>query len=141
MLVALPSGGMAAAVETMTDAEVVASALAALRGVYGAAVPARPSAFLVTRWGMNPYARGTHSYYAVGSSPADRATLLEPVGGSLLFAGEAASVLHPSTLHGAYQSGEGQAERILAAMEFPQEGDDTCSAECYAMRDVEVPST
>ncbi len=52
---------------------------------------------------------------AVGSSPDDRATLLQPIGGSLLLAGEAVSELHPGTLQGAYLSGQQQAQLIVQA--------------------------
>lgn len=52
---------------------------------------------------------------AVGSSPDDFATLQQPSNGSVLLAGEAASDLHPGTLHGAYLSGQQQAERIVQA--------------------------
>jgi hypothetical protein len=80
-----------------------------------------------------------HGCRAVGSTPADRATLAEPVGGSLLFAGEAVHVRSPSSLHGAYQSGVGQAGRVLAAMRFPAQDNATCAAGCYGSADVEVP--
>lgn len=57
----------------------------------------------------------------MGSTPSDRATLAEPASGSLVLAGEAASVLHPGTVHGAYLSGQEAAYRVLdAAAELPQ---------------------
>lgn len=70
------------------------------------------------------------SPHAVGSTPRDRATLAEPQSGSLLLAGEAASVAHPSTVHGAYLSGQEAAYRVLdAAAELPQCGASGGSAE------------
>lgn len=60
---------------------------------------------------------------AVGSTPSDRATLAEPQSGSLVLAGEAASVPYPGTVHGAYLSGEEAAYRVLdACAELPQCG-------------------
>ena len=59
----------------------------------------------------------------MGSIPSDRATLAEPQSGSLVLAGEAASVQYPGTVHGAYLSGQEAAYRVLdAAGELPQCG-------------------
>jgi monoamine oxidase len=138
MLVWLPSGAMAAAVESMADGAAVEAAMRALRRAYPAA-PAAPRSFVVTRWGANPFARGSHSFYAVGASPADRATLAQPVGGSLLFAGEAAAAARPGSMHGALASGRDAAARILAAARFPEAEAAECAAECTSPVDVEVP--
>jgi polyamine oxidase len=67
----------------------------------------------VTRWGKDPFARGAYSYLAVGASAEDRAALAEPLGPRLILAGEATSVEHPSTVHGAWLSGIAAAERLL----------------------------
>ena len=53
----------------------------------------------------------------MGSSPNDRATLRQAVGGSLLFAGEAASLEYPGTAHGALLSGLEQAAALLQTRE------------------------
>jgi monoamine oxidase len=145
LLVALPDPIASSALEAQTDAQVVASALSALRSKYGVLVPASPSSYMVTRWGLNPYARGTHSVLSATGTLADRSTLAEPVGGTLLFAGEAMHVTHPSSLQGAYWSGAAQAMRVVAAMQFP--GNDsagsnaTCMADCYGSTLVPLPST
>ena len=68
----------------------------------------------MTRWGHDPFARGAYSYMAVGSSPADRAALGEPLGPRVALAGEATSVRYPSTVHGAWLSGIDAAERLLS---------------------------
>ena len=72
-----------------------------------------PTGALVTRWAADPYARGSYSFLAVGSSPADLRALAEPVGERLLFAGEATHEEFFATVHGAYMSGIREAERIL----------------------------
>jgi monoamine oxidase len=131
VLVALPGADASAWIEQeLDDTVVAAAAMDALRKRYGDKVPSNPIASIVTRWGLNPYARGSHSYYAVGSTPGDRSTLAEPVGGTLLLAGEAFHAVHPSSLHGAYYSGMDQAARIVAAMQFPEE-DGMCMQQCY----------
>lgn len=49
--------------------------------------------------------------------------------GSLVMAGEAGSVLYPSTAHGAYFSGQQAAARILEAV---NQSKDTCVQTCTA---------
>src|SRR5688500_16169085 len=71
-----------------------------------------PDGFVVTRWRADPFARGSYSYLAVGSSPADRRALATPVGDRLFFAGEATSVDQPATVPGAYVSGQAAAAAI-----------------------------
>lgn len=108
-----------------SDAQLAESAMAALRRVFPSAPS--PRAMLASRWGQDPWARGSTSYYAVDSAdsagPGDRATLAEPQSGSLLLAGEATWAPHPSTVHGALLSGREAALRVLAAAaELPQCG-------------------
>ena len=67
VLVALASGEGAEALEGLSEEQVVESALAALRLVFPGRVPAAPVASLLTRWGQDPWAQGSHSYYAGGS--------------------------------------------------------------------------
>jgi polyamine oxidase len=143
LLIGFPGSVASTSVEFMSDEAAVNTVLAALRQEYGTTRVPFPQAYMVTRWGLNPFARGTHSFYTPGTSPSNRSTLAEPVGGSLLFAGEAVSARHPSTMHGAFSSGIAQAARILAAMEFPDGGgaSDQCLAECYESQDVSVPGS
>ncbi|MGD9620305.1 MAG: flavin monoamine oxidase family protein [Mycolicibacterium sp.] len=72
-----------------------------------------PTGALVTRWAADPYARGSYSFLAVGSSPDDQRALAEPVGDRLAFAGEATHPEFFATVHGAYLSGLREADRIL----------------------------
>ena len=72
-----------------------------------------PTGALVTRWAADPFARGSYSFLAVGSSPDDQRALAEPVGERLHFAGEATQEEFFATVHGAYLSGLREAERIL----------------------------
>lgn len=119
-LVAHACGGFASAIEAMNDTEVVASVMGALVAVYPSSAAGRqPLAFAISRWGSDPWSLGSDSFYAVGSSPIDRATLAEPCSGSFIFAGEAASVLYPASVHGALLSGQDAAQRVLDSIQLP----------------------
>ena len=74
-----------------------------------------PTDVLITRWGTDPFALGSHSFHRVGGSVADRRALAAPVAGRLFFAGEATHADHPSTVHGALLSGRRAAREVAAA--------------------------
>jgi monoamine oxidase len=75
----------------------------------------KPTDVLITRWGSDPFALGSHSFHRVGAGPAERRALAAPVAGRLFFAGEATHVDHPSTVHGALLSGRRAAREVAAA--------------------------
>ncbi|MBO0679722.1 FAD-dependent oxidoreductase [Mycolicibacterium sp. S2-37] len=106
VLIGLRGGEAAWSRESLPDADAVAELVTAL----GAP---QPTGSLVTRWGSDPYARGSYSFLAVGSSPDDMDALGEPLGEGLLFAGEATNPEYFGTVHGAYLSGLREAERIV----------------------------
>lgn len=106
LLVGLRGGSDARAREALSDQDAVSQVVTALN-----APP--PTGSLVTRWAADPYARGSYSFIAVGSSPDDMETLAEPVDDRLAFAGEATNAEFFGTVHGAYLSGVREAERIL----------------------------
>ncbi len=72
-----------------------------------------------SRWCSDPYVGGAYSYLRVGGSPADRAALGERIGDGLVLAGEATSVDHPGTAHGAWFSGQRAAELVAAERSLP----------------------
>jgi monoamine oxidase len=72
----------------------------------------RPSAILRSAWTTDPFARGSHSYIPVGSTPADREDLATPVLGRLFFAGEATSTELAGTVLGAQASGSRAASEV-----------------------------
>ena len=72
-----------------------------------------PVGSLTWRWSEDPFARGSYSFLAPGSSPADRAALAEPVSERLVLAGEATEVDYPATVHGAWRSGLRAADQVL----------------------------
>ena len=114
LLLGFNAGTFGVQLEKLSDAEIVASAMRTLRGMFGASIP-DPTNTLITRWNSDPFARGAYSYIPVGASGEDYDALAEPVGGRLFFAGEATSREYPGTVHGAYLSGLREAERILTA--------------------------
>ena len=88
-------------------------ALAELRRCYPTKTIPAPSGYLLTRWGLDPYALGSYSYIRVGSSPSYREELGRPWN-SLVFAGEAISTQFPATMQGAFRSGEEAANKLMA---------------------------
>lgn len=98
--------------EGLSDADVVASAMARLRLIYGSNIP-DPAGFARTRWLNDPLAVGSYSFNALGVSSTTRTALAQPVGGRLYFAGEATDPDYYGTVHGAYLSGQTVAANIL----------------------------
>lgn len=110
-IIAFTCGSHARHVETMTDQQIIEAALQGLRAAVGSTIPLPAEAHL-SRWQGDPFSRGAYSFVAAGSTPNDRSQLAATTN-RLFFAGEACDVHHPSTVHGAYQSGLNAAERLL----------------------------
>ena len=110
-LMAFAFGHYSLQTESMTDAEVVAEIMENLKNIYGAGIP-QPSGFLRTKWSQNPNTYGSYSFVAKGASASAYDALAEPVERKLFFAGEHTSRLHRGTVHGAYESGQREAEKI-----------------------------
>ena len=106
LLVGIRGGDAARRREALSDRDAIGELLDALDAP-------QPVGALVTRWAADPYARGSYSFLAVGSSPADLRALAEPVSERLLFAGEATHEEFLATVHGAHMSGVREADRIL----------------------------
>ncbi len=111
VLLGFNAGDQGRDIENWSDDRIVASALQALRNMFGKAVPA-PLDYQITRWGSDPYAFGSYSYNALGSLPQMRETLAKPLNGRLFFAGEATERKHFATAHGAYLSGLRAADEL-----------------------------
>jgi monoamine oxidase len=67
-----------------------------------------------SNWCSDPDHQGAYSHLRHGATPAVRARLGEEVLPGLWFAGEATSVAHPATMHGAWFSGERAADQVSA---------------------------
>ena len=100
-------------VEALDDRATTALATEALRAMFGASVP-DPTGSQISRWRQDPFALGSYSFKAVGTSKKDRAALFgADWDGRLHFAGEATSRDHPATVHGALITGREVAKGIL----------------------------
>ena len=71
-------------------------------------------------WELDPLFRGAYSNPVVGTRSDDFATLLSPVDGKLFFAGEGLSELYYGFLHGAYLTGQDQANKIAAIIQYQE---------------------
>ncbi len=105
LLVGLRGGSNARVRERQSDEQTVREVLATMKAP-------EPTGAVVTRWAADPFARGSYSFLAVGSSPDDQRALAAPVGERLAFAGEATHEEFCATVHGAYLSGLREAQRI-----------------------------
>lgn len=111
-------GALTSATELEGDDDaVVASALDVLRAVFGDPVE-EPRRTRVTRWQVDPLARGSYSYLAVGSGPEDMHVLGRSEG-RVHFAGEATEPRYFGTVHGAFVAGVRVAAALLGSDTVP----------------------
>jgi monoamine oxidase len=98
----------------LTDAQIVADAMAALREMYGPNIP-EPIGWQIPRWSTDPCTGGSYSFNKLGSTPSMRADLAAHINKRVFFAGEATHKDFFATVHGAYLSGLAAAAAIQAA--------------------------
>ncbi|MBL8891757.1 MAG: FAD-dependent oxidoreductase [Planctomycetaceae bacterium] len=99
-------------IEAWTDQQIVSSAMATLRHLFGPDIPA-PIDYQVTRWASDPLALGSYSFNPVGADPKLRRQLAKPIADKLYLAGEATDHEYFGTAHGAYLSGLRAAAQII----------------------------
>lgn len=121
VLVALMAGDAAFTCETTENDILIQEATRILRRIYPQKQIPVPSESIVTRWGSDPFARGSYSYIGTNGTGADYEAMARAVDGRLFFAGEATCRTHPSTVHGAYLSGLAAASAVLDSIIGPQE--------------------
>ncbi|ERE82281.1 lysine-specific histone demethylase 1A-like protein [Cricetulus griseus] len=124
ILIALVAGEAAGIMENISDDVIVGRCLAILKGIFGSSAVPQPKETVVSRWRADPWARGSYSYVAAGSSGNDYDLMAQPItpGPSipgapqpiprLFFAGEHTIRNYPATVHGALLSGLREAGRI-----------------------------
>ena len=121
VLMALVAGEAAGVMEKVADDVIVGRCLTVLKNIFGNSAVSQPKETLVTRWRGDPWARGSYSYIAVGSSGDDLDVLGAPLSCEpedknqrprLFFAGEHTIKHFPATVHGAMLSGLREAARI-----------------------------
>ncbi|KZZ87584.1 anon-37Cs-like protein [Ascosphaera apis ARSEF 7405] len=118
VLIALMAGDTAYQAEKSSDAVILSEVMSSLRNVFKNVAVPDPVETIITRWGLDRFARGTYSHVAAGSLPGDYDLIAKPVG-NLFFAGEATCGTHPATVHGAYISGLRAASEIVESVVGP----------------------
>ncbi len=115
ILFALVSGDFAQELENKTDEEIVNGAMTVLRTMYGEKIPP-PTQYIITRWGQDPCSVGSYSSLRPGAldNGGDYLNLAKTIDGRLLFAGEATTNIYPSTVYGAYLTGDRAAQEVLS---------------------------
>lgn len=91
-----------------------ACAIEQLASAFGSDMRSRLTPIAASAWDREPWSRGAYSHALPGHAEA-RAVLARPVAGRIHFAGEACSVDSFSTVHGAWETGEGAALAVLGA--------------------------
>lgn len=112
ILLAFNAGSYARQLERSSDEEVVAAAMPVLQRIYGPSIP-NPDAWLISRWGDDPFAYGAYSHLKPYATPDDYNALAAPIQNTLFFAGEATSRDYAATVHGAFLSGQHAANLII----------------------------
>jgi len=113
VLLAFNGGSEAIDMESMTDEEITAEAMAILRTMFGPGIP-EPFDVIQTRWNSDPFSQGSYGFLAAGAvSSRDRSNLAENVMERLFFAGEATSATHYATTEGAIRSGKKAATDVI----------------------------
>ena len=101
-------------IEALSNEQIVESAMQTLKTIFGSGIP-QPIDSQITRWASDPFARGSYSYNAFGSTPQMRNALATPLNRQLFFAGEATNKEYFGTAHGAYLSGLRAAKDVLSS--------------------------
>jgi monoamine oxidase len=79
----------------------------------GIKIPSKPLCTFVSSWGTDPFSRGAYSFAGIATKENDFQIFEEPVGDTLLFAGEHTCQDYRGTVHGAHISGLRAAMQIL----------------------------
>jgi hypothetical protein len=119
MLVALMAGDAAEDTEKESDEMLITEVTAVLSKMFPRENVQKPIESIITRWRSDPYARGSYSYIATGSTGEDYDRMAAPVADKIFFAGEATCGTHPATVHGAYISGLRAASEVATSIFGP----------------------
>lgn len=112
-------GGFARDLATGGDAALIGFAQDWLANLYGSDIRKAVKKAVATRWDKNPWVLGASSAAAPGGAGARR-ILMEPLGGRIYFAGEAAHETLWGTVNGAWESGERAADAALRRFGLPK---------------------
>jgi monoamine oxidase len=106
-------GGQAARRFAALKEDAIPEALRQLRLMFGRQAGDLFEAGRVVAWHRKRYTRMGYSFLPAGTPGQTRECLAEPIPPTLFFAGEAAHSRHPSTVHGALESGTRAAREVL----------------------------
>lgn len=107
VLVYMAAGRFAYDLEKLSDEAAADFVMLQLKRMFPDAT--KPVKYLVSRWGSDPDSLGCYSYDLVGN-PVDIYDKLRAPVGNIFFGGEAVSVDHQGSVHGAYSAGVMAAE-------------------------------
>lgn len=127
ILTSIISGGAANTMEASSDEEVQEAAMQVLRNIYGSAAK-EPIACAVSRWGGDPYSRGSYSFVGLHANSKTYDDLALPVQRRVLFAGEHTCKEHPDTVGGAMLTGVREAVRALRMLKGASEEEANAAA-------------
>ena len=117
VLVGWIGGPAAEQLSSHNQDSVIAAAIESLVRIFGVTkeyLRSRLRASFMHNWQADQYTRGAYGYVPVNALDAQRVLSL-PIENTLFFAGEATSVGHIGTVHGAIQSGRRAAKEVLSA--------------------------
>ena len=113
--IAFIGGSEAEYLEKKGEAALAAYALECVEKAFGSNIKKKINGYICSAWAGDSLTFGSYSY-AKPSQSKSREALSQIVAGKIYFAGEATSVNHFGTVHGAYFSGIESAKKILSAL-------------------------
>ncbi len=102
----------------LSEAALLSQALSSLEQIFSVSEADLKNSlkhFYFHDWSADPFARGAYAYLPVHGLETQQ-VLARPIENTLFFAGEATSVGHIGTVHGALESGQRAAKEIIAGM-------------------------
>jgi polyamine oxidase len=111
IVLAFNAGKQGRAVESTPPDQLMTAAIPIARRIFGEDL--KPVEVKTSNWSLDPYALGSYSFQAPGSSFEDRARLQDPISDRLYLAGEAVGTDNPATAHGALLSGRHAAGELM----------------------------
>lgn len=112
VVICFTGGSLAWDLSTQSEATNVAFAIDRLKATLGNNAERGLRGAFATKWGTDPLTRGAHAVAKPGERRARRA-LNEPIGERVFLAGEALAGKAAQTAHGAYESGQRAARRVI----------------------------
>jgi CubicO group peptidase (beta-lactamase class C family)/monoamine oxidase len=125
-------------IEAKSDEVILNEALGVLETMYGEVPELKDS--IITRWSQDEWTGGSYSYLPKGVDSIVYEQLADPVNDRLFFAGEATHSKHPSTVHGAFLSGQRAADEIAEVFLFSTDADQVVNEALGSFIDIPTSS-